>query len=216
MKQLIFLVLLFFGIFDGFTRIAKTNRLKKEAQSAFLNQEYDVAVARYSYLIDSMKISDEAMLINLANALYRNDSISKAGERYNQLLGMATDKMIVGAAQNQAGLIDAREQKYDEAIEHFKDALRADPDNEQARYNYELLMKQKNKNQQNQQDQQDQPEPSDFAKRLKEKAEQLASEGRFLEAFNLMQQGLKVDVTVGTYQDFINKLGDVAEIDEKY
>ncbi len=215
MKQAIVIVLLFFGIFDGFNHIAKTNRLKKEAQNAFLNQKYDVAVARYSFLIDSMKIEDEAMLLNLGNALYRNDSINKAAERYAQLLGMAKNNNIISAAQNQAGLIDAREQKYKEAIEHFKDALRANPDNEEARYNYELLMKLMNKNQQNQ-DQQDQPEPSEFAKRLKEKAEQLSLEGRFLEAYNLMQQGLQVDVTVGTYQDFINKLGDVAEIDEKY
>ena len=216
MKQLVFLILLLLGIFDGFNRIAKTNRLKNEAQKAFLNQEYDVAVARYTYLIDSMKIGDEAMLINLANAMYRNDSINKAGERYNQVLSIATNKVIIGAAQNQSGYILAREQKYDEAIQHFEDALRADPDNEEARYNYELLMKWNMQNKQNQQNDQDQPEPSDFAKRLKEKAEQLAGEGRFLEAYNLMQQGLKIDVTVGAYQEFINKLGDVAEIDEKY
>lgn len=216
MKQLVLLVLLLLGIFDGINRIGKTNRLKEEAQEAFLNQEYDVAVARYTYLIDSMKIEDEAMLINLANALFRNDSIKKADERYDQVLGMATDKVIIGAAQNQAGWILGNDQKYQEAIQHFKDALRADPDNEQARYNYELLMKWQNRNQQNQQNNQDQQEPSDFAKRLKKQAEQLASEGRFLEAYNLMQQGMKVDVTVGTYQDFINKLGDVAEIDEKF
>jgi len=212
----IFYALLAIGFFDGFTRIAKTNQYKKEGKEAFISEKYDVAVARFAYLADTLEANDETIVINLANALYRNDSIKKANERYKQVIASGKNGTFVSIAYNQAGIIFANDQKYQEAINYFKDALRSDPENEQARYNYELLMKMMQKNQQQQNQQQDQPEPSDFAKRLKKAAEQLAQEGRFNEAYNLMQQGLKTDVTVGVYQNFINKLGDVATIDEKY
>jgi tetratricopeptide (TPR) repeat protein len=215
MKYIIY-TLLALGFFEGFTRIAKVNRYKKEGKSAFLTEKYDVAVARFAYLADTLEVQDEDILINLANALYRSDSIAKADQRYKQIIASGQNDNFVSLAYNQAGIILANSQKYQEAINYFKDALRSDPDNEEARYNYELLMKMMQKNQQQQNQQQDQPEPSDFAKRLKKAAEQLAQEGRFNEAYNLMQQGLKTDVTVGVYQTFINKLGDVATIDEKY
>lgn len=57
------------------------------------------------------------------------------------------------------------------------------------------------------------PEPSDFARRLKERAERLVGERRYGDALALMQDGLRQDSTVAAYAEWTARLGGVAEIE---
>ena len=90
-----------------------------------------------------------------------------------------------------------------------------DPTNEAARYNYELLKKSlAQKDTQQQKDSKPPIEPSEFAKRIKEKADQLVAQQRYSDALQLLNEGLRSDKTVQAYNDYIQRLGTIVEIDQ--
>ncbi len=146
-------------------KIAAVNRLKKEAKEAYLKGDYETALSKYQYLVDSLNIEDDNITLNLANAYYHTKDTTQAVNNYSSLLD-SKSKLVRSTASQQLGVISTRNKKFEEALDHFKEALRADPGNEDARYNYEMMKKilkeqeqqqqQQNQDQQNQQDQQQQ------------------------------------------------------------
>ncbi len=97
------------------------------------------------------------------------------------------------------------------ALERFRQALLLRENDDDARYNWEVVRRQMQK-EQNESGGSPPPQPSDYARALKERAERLAAERRYREAHMLMQQGLEQDETVAAFGDFINRLATVADI----
>ncbi len=194
-------------------RIAKTNQLIKEAEYAYLEQNYPLAIEKYKLLVDSLNYEDDKATLNLANAYYRNNQKEESLEYYRRILD-SKDKVVKTAANQQMGVLAYEKKEMAQAMNYFKTSLISDPSNDEARYNYELLKK-INQQQQNQ-DQQNQPQepPTEFAKNAKARSEILVSQGRYKEAYELMQSALKADETVRNFQDFIKRTGEIAQIDE--
>ncbi len=133
-------------------RVAKRNALKKEAREAFMKEDYKTAIEKYSYLRDSLNVRDDNILLNLANAQFKVADSANALNNYQKLTS-SKDKNVQSVAYQQLGVMNNNPQKQKEALDYFKKALKANPGNEDARYNYELLKKLM-KEQENQQDQQ--------------------------------------------------------------
>lgn len=204
-------------------RIRKVNKTKSEAKEAFHAGDYKTAVLKYRYLTDSLGVDEEEVKLNLAHALYLEKDTANAFPLY-QGLSSSPDKTIRSIANQQLGVMSNVRGKHQEALDQLKQALKADPQNESARYNYEMVKRkldekkkqdeqnkkedQKNKDKKNQ-------EPSAFAKKLKAQADKLVAERKYMTAYNLMTDGLKKDQTVSAYQDYIARLKDVAEINNK-
>jgi hypothetical protein len=118
------------------------------------------------------------------------------------------------------GNLAFEEKNLDLAKNYFKSALKAHPENNEARYNYELvsrLLKKQDENEKKNQDKKDNKEeppqePSLFAKKLKEQAESLAGSYKYSDAYNLMMDGVKKDKSVLYYKEFIDKLKVVADL----
>lgn len=210
MKVLIILIAL--AGFADIGRIARTNKLIRDAEKAFLAENYTEAIQKYRILIDSLNYQDETAVLNLANALYRNNQKDDAASYFNALLN-SKDPSLKSAAYQQLGVLSYEKKEMEQALDYFRNSLRADPSNEDSRYNYELLRKAMQDNESQEQQKQ---EPSEYAKNLRRQAESLVQQGKYREAYQLMQKGLAVDQTVSAYQDFIKRTGDVAEIDERY
>ena len=121
-------------------RIARINELKEEAREAYNAGDYEKALENYRYLVDSMEVSGDKILLNMANTLYQLKDTTAAVNAYNSITG-SPDKLIGSVAHQQLGILANRMGNYEEALNHFKQALRKDPGNEDARYNYELLKK---------------------------------------------------------------------------
>ncbi|MGB3618893.1 MAG: tetratricopeptide repeat protein [Catalinimonas sp.] len=161
-KLLILLTVLAVGGGDGLTRIARQNQLKAEAERAFVAEDYPVAIDRYR-MLDSLGGGTPAATLNLAHAYYHAEQPEAAGRTYQRLVN-APDPALRSVAWQQLGVMAHGEKRYDEALSHFKEALRADPTNEAARRNYELTKQQKEQEQQQEQqdgenkDQQEQEE----------------------------------------------------------
>jgi len=139
MKYLLTLILLASPLTD-LERIAKVNKIKKEAKTAFTTGDFQKAINKYSYLLDSMQVEDPNINLNLANAYYKISDTTNAVNEYQALL-KANDNIIKSVAHQQLGIIKNREKKFDEALAHFKNAIKANPANDEARYNYEMLKK---------------------------------------------------------------------------
>jgi tetratricopeptide (TPR) repeat protein len=191
-------------------KIATVNKLKKVAESAYADGDFDSAISTLKTLTDSLGVNEDPVLLNLANSYYQKQDTSNAIQYYARVVGSDQSKLRSTAYQ-QIGVILQQQNKLNEALNNFKLALKSDPSNEDARYNYELLKKIISEQQQEQEDQNKDIKPSEYAKRLKQQADNLAAQFMFSQALQIMQMGLKEDETVAAYNQFISKLNDVVE-----
>ena len=158
MKSLLVLLLLIASLIDP-TRIGKINTLKSEAKKAYEAGDYKTAIRKYRYLVDSLQVKEDEVLLNLANAYFQSNDTTNAVSQY-QSVTQSTKSQLRSKAQQQLGVMSNRQGKFEEALNHFKESIKSDPTNEDARYNYELLKKkieeQKKKEQQKQDQNKDQ------------------------------------------------------------
>jgi Ca-activated chloride channel homolog len=163
-------------------RIGKINRAKSEAREAYISGDYKTAAQKYHYLIDSMKVMEDELKLNLANAYFMLNDTANALTNYESLTG-SNVSAVRSKAQQQLGIMNYRKQKLEQALENFKQAIKADPDNMDARYNYELLKKkldekkkkeeeQQNKDQQKKDQQKDQQQKDQQQKDQQQKDQQ--------------------------------------------
>ena len=160
--------------------IAKINTLKKEAETAFLSEDYELALAKYTLLRDSLGVDDPAVDLNLAHSHYHLGDTAGAKTNYGSLTA-SNNAQFKSIAYQQLGVMNKDAGKLEEALQQLKSAIKADPSNQDARYNYEvvkkLLEEQKNQDQQDQ-DQQDQDGDSeDQQKKDQEKQDQENKDG---------------------------------------
>lgn len=106
--------------------------------------------------------SDSIATFNLGNSLFRQQDEEKVKESFNhynttaQNAAKAGNKSLAAKAFYNAGDVMMAAQQYDKAIDYFKQSLKNDPSDHEARYNLVLAQKLLQKNQdQNQDDQQD-------------------------------------------------------------
>jgi Ca-activated chloride channel homolog len=137
-------------------KIGQINKAKSEAKKAFLAEDYATAAKQYQYLADSLDVREDEVLLNLAHAYYQLNDTAQALSNY-QSATASSKASVRSTAQHQMGVIKNKQGKFEEALNHFKEAIKADPANDDARYNYELLKRkldeQKKQEQQQQQDQ---------------------------------------------------------------
>src|SRR5258708_40067514 len=121
-------------------KVSKINSLKSEAKKAFLAGDFKTAIDKYKYLKDSLNVSEEEVGMNLANSYFRTNDTTNAFSTY-QPLSVSNDAKIKSWANQQMGVMANRQGKFEEALNYFKQAMKAEPENEQARFNYEMVKK---------------------------------------------------------------------------
>jgi Ca-activated chloride channel homolog len=183
MNKILFLIMVFSmsttslwaGNLDGFNKIARINELKKEASKAFQNQDYETAKTLYLTLKDSFAVSDDRVLLNLANSHFHTDQKVEADKIYTDLLA-SENKEIRSRASLQKGVIQFEKKELSKALISFKNALKNNPANEEARYNYELVKKLLEQNKDQDQQDKDQQKQDQDQKEDKEDSEDQKSE----------------------------------------
>jgi Ca-activated chloride channel family protein len=139
--------------------IGKVNSVKADAKKAFLAGDFQTAAERYRYLVDSAGVTEDEVNMNLAHSYFNLNDTAQAIGSY-QRLTQSPDMHLRSTAYQQMGVLHNREGKFEEALQFLKQALKADPSNQDARYNYEMIKKkleeQKKNQQQQDQDKKDQ------------------------------------------------------------
>lgn len=170
MKASILIVMVFSMLITDPAKIGKINRAKENAKKAYLAGNYEQAVNHYRYLTDSLQVQEDEVLLNLANAYFNVGDTANAIGQY-QSLTQSSKPNIRSTAQQQLGVVKNKQGKFEEALTHFKEAIKADPKNQDARYNYEMLKrkldeqkKQEEQQKDQQQDKKDQQKKDDQKK----------------------------------------------------
>lgn len=130
MKILLFLFLLLINdaARDG-------NKAYEEGNFAKAEQFYKQALS------DSPK--DARILYNLANALAQQDKFEEAIATYETFKHLAEDPSEKAKADYNIGNTLGKMKKWDQALKYYKEALKSNPTDDEAKYNYELAYKQK-------------------------------------------------------------------------
>ena len=121
-------------------KIGQINSLKSQAKTAYLKGDFTTAISKYRTLVDSLGVTEDEVRLNLANAYFEAKDTANTAMAYQPLTQSANAK-VRSVAHQQLGVLSNRENKHEEALASFKQALKADPTNEDARYNYEMVKK---------------------------------------------------------------------------
>jgi tetratricopeptide (TPR) repeat protein len=121
------ILLLVSGV-DDISKISRANKAKAEAESFYKTGKFKDAAQKYRYLIDTLKVSDDNIALNLAHSLYKSEDKSAAEKVYSSLY-QSSNPSIRSIAQLQNGNVAALEGKTDDALKLFKNALKSDPSN---------------------------------------------------------------------------------------
>lgn len=154
--------------------ISRINSAKSAAKKAFLANDYQTAIAKYRYLIDSLGVKEDEVLMNLAHSYFNQNDTTNAQASYQKLLtNPNASKTLRSNAYQQLGVINNRQGKLEEALANFKEALKSDPTNEDARYDYEMVKKKlEEKKKQEEQQKKDQQDKKDDQQQNKDQQQQ--------------------------------------------
>ena len=137
----ILITLLLVSILGGSLRtISKVNEFTAVAAQAYNKQQYQEAITAYEYVLNELEVSDDQIRLNLAHSYYMAGRLTAALEQYN-LLADNPAPHLRSVVHLQLGNIATEQKKYKNALSLYKEALIAEPENDAARYNYELLKK---------------------------------------------------------------------------
>lgn len=206
MKYLV-IAILAIGVMTDPLKIGKINRAKSEIQEAYNTANYKEVIKKCRYLIDTLEVADDDVMLNLANAYHLSKDTAQAPALY-ETLSISSNGPVRSKARQQLGVIAYKKGNMHVALAHFKQAIKADPQNIDARYDYEML-KRKLDEQKRQEE-----KSQEFARNLKAKADALSAQGRFQEAYQLMADGAKKDARVLQYLDFTSRLKQMADINK--
>lgn len=117
---------------------------------AYDEKEFDDAILYYEEALKASPLSFKTNF-NMANAYFRKGDFQQASDLYSTLLDLAPTAFDRSKVYHNLGNAQFMNQKLDEAIESYKEALKINPNDEDSRYNlaYALLLK----NQQQEQEQ---------------------------------------------------------------
>ena len=103
--------------------------------------DFSEATLQYQLLAKQSFFTPPEVTLNLANALFEVNDTLAARKKYAQLVSLK-EPLLASSTYSQLGLIFCSEKDTLRALALFKEALILKPDNEIARFNYELLKRQ--------------------------------------------------------------------------
>jgi len=179
--------------------------------------------------------AEDKLQFDSGAAAYKLKDYSKALESFSQAL-LSRDTALQSKGQyNLENTLYQRgdAQKSDDkklsdwtnALDHYQQTLKLDPQNKEAKDNYDYVKRKieelKNKKQQQSQNQnQDQQqqggegqqkpiEPSEAAKKAKAEADKAVLQRKYPKALHIMDEQFNVDPTTAFYMDYIHRLQDI-------
>jgi Ca-activated chloride channel homolog len=129
-----------------------SDALIRRGNRFYNKQDYDQSLFNYEKALKKSPGNPDAFF-NLGDALYRKNDYEKAAGSYDDVLQSKADENIRQSAYYNKGVAMVRQKKIDEGIDAWKNALRLDPADSNARENLvRALMEKKKQDQQKKKD----------------------------------------------------------------
>jgi tetratricopeptide (TPR) repeat protein len=145
----------------------KERKYIRQGNNKYEKENYTEAEISYRKAMDKKPASAEAAF-NIGDALYKQGKYEEAGKQFQSMTQLATDKNTLSKAFYNLGNSYFKTNKLQESADAYKNALRANPSDADAKYNLSLVQKllkqqqqqnkdnKENKDDKNKQDQKDQ------------------------------------------------------------
>lgn len=111
----------------------------EEGNGYYKNKEYNKAAASYQQAMTADPASNTAKF-NLANSQYKMDQKVEAVQQFTALARDAREKDIRAKSFYNKGVILSQQKNLEESIEAYKNAIRLDPSDKQARENLQKAL----------------------------------------------------------------------------
>ena len=161
----------------------QNNDLLLKGNELYKKQDYDKALTEYEKAAQKDD-KDPTALYNVGNTLYKKKNLEAAEKAYASSSEKAKSKTDKARSEYNKGVSLTRQNKLQESIEAYKESLRLNSLDQQARENLQLALNQlkkqqssssQNKNNKKNQDKKDKKEEQNNSKLNKEQAEQMLS-----------------------------------------
>ncbi|MFT3979683.1 MAG: VWA domain-containing protein [Ferruginibacter sp.] len=142
----------------------------KKGNDAYGKKDYAAAATEYNKVVKKNPDNATAQY-NLGNALYKGDKKEEAVEAYDKSISKLNTPVEKSNAYYNKGVVLQNGNKLPECIDAYKQALKLDPNNEDARQNLQKALKKQQEQQQQQQkkDNKDQDKQQDKKKEEEQK-----------------------------------------------
>ncbi len=190
------------------------NEDAKKGNEAYENGDYPLAEEYYRSAIEE-EPENAQVYFNLGNALAQQGKVEDAVKMYLQYNSMVESSEEKSQGEYNIGTILSETEQWKPAAKHFKNALILNPFDSEAKHNFEkaLMENQKQEEEQENKENEEQEPPSEYAKAMKAQAEELVRQKKYKKAYDLMLEALEVDKSVQNYNEFIQRIGAVNDID---
>ena len=128
------------------------NAIIRNGNRLYKNQQFEESQKQYQQAIQKAP-GNAVANYNLGNAQFRKNSYDDAVKAYQASVGHSNDKSTRESGFYNAGVAQAKQKKLEESIASWKDALKLDPADQEARENLQkALLELKSKQQQDKKD----------------------------------------------------------------
>ena len=152
----------------------KEARNVKEGNKQYVAQKFTEAQKFYEQGIADNSDSYSANF-NLGNSLFRQKKYKEALEQYQKAATLTKEKKEIASAFHNGGNALMEEKNYEKSVEAYKNSLKANPKDDDTRYNLavaQYLMKKQQEQQKQQQQQQKQEQQKQEQQQEQQKQEQ--------------------------------------------
>jgi len=133
----------------------KHKKYTRQGNRDYTENQFEESEMLYRRAIDA-EPSFKKAIFNLGDALYKQEKYDAAIENFSELTKKELKKKELARSQYNLGNSLLKAGRLEESIEAYKDALRNDPGNKEAKYNLAYAMDQLEKQQQDKNDEQQQ------------------------------------------------------------
>ena len=117
----------------------QSDKLVREGNEYYKKKQFDKAALAYGHSIE-LNPSNNKAKFNLGNAMYRQNKPEEAINVFNEIAGNKGQGNLLARAFYNIGVALGRQKKWEESIEAYKNALRKDPDDKEARENLQKTL----------------------------------------------------------------------------
>lgn len=135
--------------------ISSFNDKAREGNRAYERGDYETAVKYYMEALQN-EPNNARVYFNLGNALSKLGKGEEARAAWDQSNTLTPSALDQSKAIYNKGNVAAEQQKWDQALQEYRNALKMNPNDPDAKHNYEMAVKKKQEQQQQQQQQQNQ------------------------------------------------------------
>ncbi len=152
------------GVFMAMIQIISGSTPKQQGRVGndhLKQEEYEEAATAYQDGLSTYQPSEGTdqtyygLQNNLGLSLHRQENFEEAGRAFEEALSYAPDSDATTRAAFNAGNNAFTSQQLERALQHYQAALMADPDNEDAKFNFEFVTRQLQEQQEQEQQKQD-------------------------------------------------------------